>query len=353
MKPFRTLLLGLLLVSQAAAIAAYADEAGMNLIYNQDLRPVSEDYPGSMGLVILRLRDLVFWERAWDERQQTRVVAEKERYSLRSGADVEYFSLGLTKWHPRHTLRRDLWAVDAGLVSLSVDRKQNVYAPAPGDDRTKFYLPSLVADYTPGAFHLRAGTWTEYDILPMDYHTYSLVLNTNRLVSLGYAPDSRTEARVSLLGVERAYPTGFQLPRRDLQLELRLSGPMGEEAAPTTLRSLEGSLTLKRYPLDGTAQREFMVKGVVRLLRGRFTHFLVPSLHGSSLFTVYRTGMLPESLRETQQPGLNASAQLDYEGFTRLESLPLVLAWGGTWREPLLREIRRQKVAHLKLTWVY
>ncbi len=334
------------------AAPLWCSELGLDLIHNRADRFTHPDRPDSVNSKIVRLRQLLFWQPDIGEDQTVRVVLEQENYALQGGDDTDFILLRLRKAHPRYRLRQALWGLDASVLAVDVGRESALFQKIPQDGTDRFYLPALIADLTPRPLLFRVGGWEEYDILPLDFNTYSFAVSRNFLVGVGYELTPDATIRLNIENAERVYPSTLDLERTNYTTELRWVDPLSKQEE-AVWREFSAELSRKHYPLSGERFHELLFQGVFRLPTGSVTHFLTPQLRLADSFVVFRRGGLPESLLEDNVPETDVDLNVIYEGFTRIRTSPFFLAWGGTWEQSLVQRVRRTAIVHVKITYTY
>ncbi|MDH5752446.1 MAG: hypothetical protein OEZ59_08525 [Deltaproteobacteria bacterium] len=335
----------------AGAAPARGGEGGLDLISSRDEMRENPALENPAAFNIDRTRELLFWEDRYGDGHMTRVVAENERYRLEGGNGHEFFVLGMSKLHPRHVISRPRWELDAGMLLVRFEHRESRFVRDPRDDRDSFVLPSLSGLWRDKGYVIRAVFWREYDILPVNQN-YAVILNDNLRLGVDRQMGDSVEMGVMMQDIERRYPDGFILPRRDLGLRASMKNPLGEPN-DGLWRLVEGELVQKRYTTMDMAYRELTLRALFRPDGETVKNFITSVLKVSNSLGGYRQGASRDSLVEVVEYGRTGSLGLIYEGFRFLSGGKAILAWGGAWEEPFWDGVRRQRFIHLKLSRLY
>lgn len=338
-----------------AAGPARASYVAGDLIRSRIDRPADPDIQGSQDSSVVRSRELALWRLEWEPDLSLTVDVEHEDYQLRARDDATLIDLTLLKAHPRFRMKRDTWALDAAVLGLRVDRAEARYQPRQEDRKDAFLLPALVGDVTPKPWLFRGGYWEEYDVLSMPDAHYAIAVSRVFLVGGGYQFSDDAVGRLDFQRSTRYYPElqgGAALERTDAVAAFRLKDPLS--AGDGALwREASAELARQHYPGSGEAFTKLTVAGVLRIVSGSVTHFLTPRLQFADSHVVYRADSNPDTLLEVVNEGNDATVGLAYEGFRRLRSGPLMLAWGANLDVSVLQQVKRELTLHVLLKYLY
>lgn len=306
---------------------AFGLEAGADLS-EQSRQRLHKD-TGSYDSTFI-LRDIsLFVEDKPADNWQWKVRQLQRNWRLEGTGGQPLINLNVTQTEPSVVYQNQAVYLKGVVIRSAVSEGDALYTRGADYDQTVFWLPGVDLKLGNGDPYLwKLGAWRE-----LDFHPYAN--NYTPLVYQGlyggweWKPEKSETLEVRLTHIDRVYPDDLALTRNETEVDYRMEDPLGKGEGGAwrmvTLKLAEWHYT----NIDAdiwylTLENDFRFKS------GSVSHALGHRLVSTNNYTVFKEGLVPDSLVEVDEPRNDFRQRLKYDTWGKIGETRMY--WrGGMW----------------------